>query len=105
MNDVPTNDIHTTPRQCVYCDEVASLVRVYRGTEVWFLFPAGWWVRAGAEPRIVCPKCRHVLLRPASATAGPTYPDDWPRCPGCGAPALDGHITCGKLGCNEHGRH
>lgn len=29
------------------------------------------------------------------------YPDDWPRCPGCGAPALDGHITCGRAACDE----
>lgn len=29
------------------------------------------------------------------------YPKDWPKCPGCGEPALDGHITCGKLECDE----
>jgi hypothetical protein len=29
------------------------------------------------------------------------YPKDWPKCPGCGEPALDGHITCGKLKCDE----
>lgn len=32
------------------------------------------------------------------------YPHDWPRCPGCGKPALDGHITCGDAGCDEGGR-
>jgi len=32
------------------------------------------------------------------------YPADWPRCPGCGEPALDGHITCGKAECDEGGR-
>jgi len=32
------------------------------------------------------------------------YPKDWPKCPGCGLPALDGHITCGKVGCDEAGR-
>ena len=31
----------------------------------------------------------------------PGYPDDWPRCPGCGEPALDGHITCGDVRCGE----
>jgi len=30
-----------------------------------------------------------------------TYPADWPRCPACGEPALDGHITCGSVACNE----
>jgi hypothetical protein len=29
------------------------------------------------------------------------YPSDWPRCPGCGDFALDGHITCGSVLCNE----
>jgi hypothetical protein len=31
-----------------------------------------------------------------------TYPADWPRCPACGEPALDGHITCGRVQCDEH---
>jgi hypothetical protein len=29
------------------------------------------------------------------------YPFDWPKCPACGLPALDGRITCGSAGCNE----
>jgi hypothetical protein len=29
------------------------------------------------------------------------YPDDWPLCPVCEEPALDGHITCGSANCNE----
>lgn len=33
-----------------------------------------------------------------------TYPPDWPKCPGCSEPAMDGHITCGKVECNEAGR-
>lgn len=31
------------------------------------------------------------------------YPPDWPKCPSCGLPALDGHITCGKAECDEGG--
>jgi hypothetical protein len=31
------------------------------------------------------------------------YPDGWPRCPSCGDPVLDGHITCGDARCNEAG--
>jgi hypothetical protein len=32
------------------------------------------------------------------------YPDNWPRCPACGDYALDGHITCGRVGCDEAGQ-
>lgn len=32
---------------------------------------------------------------------GSGYPDNWPRCPGCGQPAIDGHITCGDARCGE----
>jgi hypothetical protein len=32
------------------------------------------------------------------------YPAGWPRCPECGAPALDGHITCGRARCAEAAR-
>ena len=31
-----------------------------------------------------------------------TYPKDWPRCH-CGEPVLDGHVTCGRVECDEHG--
>lgn len=29
------------------------------------------------------------------------YPGDWPACPACGKPALDGHVSCGEAGCDE----
>ena len=29
------------------------------------------------------------------------YSPDWPRCPVCGEYALDGHVTCGRVACNE----
>lgn len=29
------------------------------------------------------------------------YPNNWPRCPHCGDFALDGHITCGRVECDE----
>jgi hypothetical protein len=32
------------------------------------------------------------------------YPPDWPKCPACGKPAMDGHITCGQAACNEGAR-
>lgn len=43
-----------------------------------------------------CDECR----RPSPAP----YPRDWPRCPACGDHALDGHITCGRVECDEGGR-
>jgi hypothetical protein len=36
--------------------------------------------------------------------AGPNaegYPLDWPRCPSCNRPALDGYLTCGDVRCSE----
>jgi hypothetical protein len=30
------------------------------------------------------------------------YPQGWPRCT-CGLPVMDGHLTCGKLECDEAG--
>ncbi len=31
------------------------------------------------------------------------YPEGWPRCPSCDDFALDGHITCGRVECDERG--
>ena len=31
------------------------------------------------------------------------YPNNWPRCVSCGDFALDGHLTCGRAGCDEGG--
>lgn len=42
-----------------------------------------------------------ALEAPTSTAAAKMYPANWPRCPGCGEPALDGHITCGNVACNE----
>ncbi len=27
------------------------------------------------------------------------YPPNWPECPHCGCPVLDGHLTCGDASC------
>lgn len=29
------------------------------------------------------------------------YPANWPRCVSCGDYALDGHLTCGRVECDE----
>lgn len=41
---------------------------------------------------------------PAAAPAEDGYPSNWPRCSGCGRPAMDGHLTCGDARCDEGGR-
>lgn len=43
----------------------------------------------------------HTCGRPSDVPTEDGYPEDWPRCPGCGRPALDGHITCGDARCAE----
>ena len=57
---------------------------------------ARWMRRAAGWPMIATP-----LPAP---TLSSLYPRDWPDCPGCGRPALDGHITCGEAACDEGGR-
>jgi hypothetical protein len=46
------------------------------------------------------------MITPAPSTANDSlgYPQGWPVCPNCGLPALDGHITCGQVGCAEAAR-
>lgn len=71
----------------------------------------------GALPLQRCPRCGNtgthgegghdycstcgMVLR----VRGIGYPPGWPACPGCGEPALDGHVTCGRVECAEHRRH
>ena len=38
------------------------------------------------------------------APSAPGYPPDWANCPGCGQPAMDGHITCGNAACGPESR-
>ena len=40
-------------------------------------------------------------VRIASALGIQLYPPGWPRCPACGDHVLDGHATCGRVGCGE----
>jgi hypothetical protein len=50
---------------------------------------------------------RNAAPSPAGSTnSGPVasfYPGGWPACPACGEPAMDGHITCGRMQCDEGG--
>jgi hypothetical protein len=47
---------------------------------------------------------RGEIRVPEAASGAAEYPAGWPACPGCGQPALDGHITCGNVACDEGGR-
>lgn len=44
------------------------------------------------------------VARDEAAAVWSAYPADWPPCPGCGLPAIDGHVTCGKVECDEGAR-
>lgn len=44
---------------------------------------------------------RHCMGRARQDLSKGGYPDDWPMCPVCFEPAMDGHITCGKATCDE----
>lgn len=37
-----------------------------------------------------------------ASNAFAAYPKDWPAC-ACGEPVLDGHLTCGRVTCDEGG--
>jgi hypothetical protein len=47
---------------------------------------------------------RHSFGGPARvvpARVADFYPAGWPSCPGCGEPALDGKVTCGRVQCGS----
>jgi hypothetical protein len=66
---------------------------------------------------MICFSCRHYINPdremereqgsadcpcPCHPRPSSGYPRDWPRC-ACGRPVLDGHLTCGRLTCDESG--
>ena len=64
----------------------------------------------GYGTRVVCSgPCLATLekqdqQRLAAAGRSPSwtgYPAGWPACIFCGEPALDGHLTCGCVACDE----
>lgn len=42
---------------------------------------------------------------PAQDGAAELATRDWPACPSCGLPALDGHVTCGNAACRREVRY
>ena len=40
-------------------------------------------------------------MNPDKMYPGTNYPDWWPQCVNCIRPALDGHLTCGHVECDE----
>jgi hypothetical protein len=69
------------------------------------LYEAGSEEQAN-EPDRLCRRCFAAAKRRPNVLENERlgYPHDWPSCPGCGMPALDGHITCGDVACDEAGR-
>lgn len=68
-------------------------------------------VGLGTTPAQELPASERKCLQPGPAGVAvegerspDAYPAGWPRCPGCGRPALDGHITCGNVNCSERAR-
>ncbi|HET7341051.1 MAG TPA: hypothetical protein VFL90_06285 [Methylomirabilota bacterium] len=91
-------------------DDVAALANIAdrRGPK-WILeslqsrYSAEADVRDGGLWKLWAQTVANVCLRGASdmpePPAAPGYPAGWPRCPGCGSPALDGKVTCGDAAC------
>jgi hypothetical protein len=73
-------------------------------TDCGSLYQAGSEEQA-REPQRWCFGCtRKRGIQQPPETLAELYPAGWPTCPGCGCPALDGHITCGDVTCDEGGR-
>ena len=76
-----------------------------------------WWAALEHENREECDRLRKLMnnnwreYREGSAnpsTGKPEseidldeygYPLNWPKCPACGRPSLDGHVTCARVEC------
>lgn len=58
---------------------------------------------AGAAPNIVFSDGLPEHLKQPPKIGNPyiwnSYPKDWPTCPGCGEPVIDGKSTCGDVRC------
>lgn len=80
----PMTKEHGTISEPMLRTGAISLVRVSR--------PGTFWSCSA------CENCEEVGDDATRATS--IYPAGWPRC-ACGAPVLDGHLTCGQVGCDE----
>jgi len=60
--------------------------------------PDTWPFNIGQPWR--CEPCDANLWQADESAASGMYPPGWPRCIGCGEPALDGHATCGRARCS-----
>jgi len=60
-------------------------------------------IAAWLRTQIPVPTCRTLADRVERGDYRETsgYPADWPKCPWCERPALDGHLTCGEVNCAE----
>jgi hypothetical protein len=69
------------------------------------VFPINWPTtsRPSKSQRCVSTSCFRATERDPVGRGGMadmTYPEGWPRCK-CGDYALDGHLTCGRVECDE----
>ncbi len=48
-----------------------------------------------------CDRIRPIYKPTGEALDEYGYPLDWPKCPNCDLPAMDGHVTCGRAECDE----
>ena len=76
-------------------NEVDELLDGFAALDVWLSkggdVPKAWSVRTVDVRR------ENQRSRGAGGVGG--YPPNWPKCPGCGRPALDGKVTCGDVQC------
>jgi hypothetical protein len=70
----------------------------YEGPNDFVPFPPRWAYEHLSDAEYERLKVQHAR----SQNLG--YPANWPRCPGCGQPAMDGHISCGRVECGEGSR-
>ena len=57
----------------------------------------GVWTGENGKREKMADAQEAVKTVPARDALG--YPKDWPKCPSCGLPVLDGHRTCGNFFC------
>lgn len=91
---------------CQRCDEEREPVSDPPTPEQFLAHAVRLAVEAGARPALARERMSQLAQLYAGTLPEPLlgYPPGWPRCPGCGRHALDGHITCGDVACDEGGR-
>jgi hypothetical protein len=86
---------------CLECDDDVDCTHVLqRGGVTTFYREPDWdalELDDEGAPRVDAP-----VARSSELVASFLIPADWPRC-ACGAPVMEGHLTCGRVECDEAG--